>query len=362
MKGTDLKNLVRLLFVLVMMLSMPAAAFAAASTEESTDTTEITAAEAARVFRIATGMEQVDGAAISRADVTGNLSVTRADVRAVLMRACGRLHAFSDLSGAIEDTLLGESHIEKFSYTGAVRTDNSYRSENIAIELSSVNFQNSVCYIADIYVRDITSIRSALSNGVFDGRRQSALTMCKDNNGILGITGDMYTMNADGAIVRDGIWYDDDSLTKKKDICVLYRDGTMAIYLKNTITLEQLKASGDIWQMWAFGPALLDEDGEAKYEFNCNSKILGKNPRTAIGYYAPGHYCFVVVDGRQKPYSEGLRMEELSQFMASLGCCMAYNLDGGKSASMVDGEKLINSPSDGGRSLTDIIYLAEPLA
>ena len=28
--------------------------------------------------------------------------------------------------------------------------------------------------------------------------------------------------------------------------------------------------------------------------------ISGGNPRSCIGYYEPGHYCFVIVDGRQK--------------------------------------------------------------
>lgn len=348
------------LFALCAVLLLPTAALAEDNSEQ-TEPEISQAADAAHVFRIATGVEKVSGAETAHADVTGNLSVTRADVRAMLLKACGRLNNYLDLSGAVEDALLGEEYIEQFSYTGSIKTDEAFRSNKVAVELSVETYQNSVCYIADVYVRDITSIRTAFSSGTYDGRRQTALRMCADNNGILGITGDMYTLNAGGAIVRNGEWYDDSSLTKKKDICVLYRDGTMEVYLKNSITLEELKQTGDIWQMWVFGPALLDENGESKFEFNCNSNILGENPRTAIGYYSPGHYCFVVVDGRQAPYSEGLRMEELSQLMASLGCCVAYNLDGGQSASMVDGEKLINSPSGGGRALTDIIYLGQPL-
>jgi len=360
MKGIiSLKKCILCLFAIAAML-IPATALAEDNAEQIEPAVSI-AAEAAHVFRIATGVEKVSGAETAQADVTGNLSVTRADVRAMLLKACERLDAYTDLSGAVEDALLGEEYIEKFSYTGPIKTDMAYRSDKVCVELSVQSYQNSVCYIADVYIRDITSIRAAFSSGNYEGRRQTALTMCADNDGILGITGDMYTMNAGGAIVRNGIWYDDDSLTKKKDICVLYCDGTMAVYLKNSISLEELKKTGDIWQMWVFGPALLDEYGEAKFEFNCNSKILGENPRTAIGYYSPGHYCFVVVDGRQKPYSEGLRMEEMSQLMASLGCSAAYNLDGGQSASMVDAEKLINSPSGGGRSLTDIIYLGQPL-
>lgn len=106
---------------------------------------------------------------------------------------------------------------------------------------------------------------------------------------------------------------------------------------------------------------LLDENGDTMTEFHCKSSILGKHPRTAFGYYGPGHYCFVLVDGRQRPYSAGLRMEELSELMYELGCAAAYNLDGGQSATMSDGQRIINSPSGGGRTTTDIVYVGEPL-
>ena len=80
-----------------------------------------------------------------------------------------------------------------------------------------------------------------------------------------------------------------------------------------------------------------------------------KNPRSAIGYFAPGHYCFVVVDGRQKGYSEGMSLDELASTLASLGCQTAYNLDGGATAMMVFQGKLVNQPTNGGRTSSDII-------
>ena len=39
------------------------------------------------------------------------------------------------------------------------------------------------------------------------------------------------------------------------------------------------------------------EDGKAKTTFT--SDVKPKNPRSVIGYYEPGHYCFVQVDGRK---------------------------------------------------------------
>jgi exopolysaccharide biosynthesis protein len=62
--------------------------------------------------------------------------------------------------------------------------------------------------------------------------------------------------------------------------------------------------------------------------------ISSRKPRTAVGMLEPGHFMLVVVDGRASRYSKGMTFEELADLMASLGCELAYNLDGGASATM----------------------------
>lgn len=69
------------------------------------------------------------------------------------------------------------------------------------------------------------------------------------------------------------------------------------------------------------------------------------HPRTALGYYSPGHYCFVVVDGRQSGYSSGILLKDLGTLMEQLGCTLAYNFDGGASSQMVVNNALLNRPS-----------------
>ena len=93
-----------------------------------------------------------------------------------------------------------------------------------------------------------------------------------------------------------------------------------------------------------------------------NTSVATWNPRCAIGYYEPGHYCLVVVDGRQRGYSLGLEMTELSKLMKQLGCAEAYNLDGGMTAMMAYGTELYSQPCGGGRQNCDIVYVAEPLS
>ena len=102
---------------------------------------------------------------------------------------------------------------------------------------------------------------------------------------------------------------------------------------------------------------MLDGEGKAKSEFD--SSVTTANPRSAIGYYEPGHYCFVAVNGRGEENSAGIKMADFSKLFEDLGCTVAYNLDGGKSSVMVWdlGSKDINTPYDGGRSVSDIIYI-----
>ena len=76
-----------------------------------------------------------------------------------------------------------------------------------------------------------------------------------------------------------------------------------------------------------------------------------RHPRTAVGIASDGRrLIFVVVDGRQKPYSDGMTLRELANLMLALGARDAINLDGGGSSTLVvataGGLRVANRPSD----------------
>ena len=73
-----------------------------------------------------------------------------------------------------------------------------------------------------------------------------------------------------------------------------------------------------------------------------------RHPRTAVGIARDGQRLLLaVVDGRRKPYSDGVTLRELADIMRALGARDAINLDGGGSSAMVIGPGPVNSPSDG---------------
>jgi len=139
------------------------------------------------------------------------------------------------------------------------------------------------------------------------------------------------------------------------DVCVLYWDGTMETYPSMPFKSDEQIEKG-AYQVWNFGPMLLDETGMHKENFN--SAVDKANPRTAIGYYEPGHYCFVVVDGRGGD-SDGITMQNLSLLMEKLGCKRAYNLDGGQTSILVWNDAVANQPSDGGRRCSDAVVILD---
>lgn len=102
------------------------------------------------------------------------------------------------------------------------------------------------------------------------------------------------------------------------------------------------------------GPALV-QDGVpfaaqrrpagASSSFSERSKYE-RHPRSAMGWNAT-HIYLVVVDGRQRRLSIGMKLAELAEYFVSLGCTDAMNFDGGKSAQMwLDGQ-IVNSPVHG---------------
>ena len=260
--------------------------------------------------------------------------------------------------------LLG-GRFDVFSYGEPVREADRYAEENIALsirtEKDEETYQDYITYhVVDIYVQDVTLLRTAAAgkNGFSDKNTAASVKKMSDRvQALFAASGDFYTRNM-GLVVRNGELY---RKTKGKyDICVLYRDGVMATYTPEEYEVEDILAQ-DPWQVWTFGPGLLDKDGGPRKEFH-KSQIKDRNPRCVLGYYEPGHYAIVLIDGRQPRYSMGLTMEDLAVFCKNMGFAAAYNLDGGQSAVLCWQGEVYNRPADGGRSISDVLYVASQTA
>ena len=257
-------------------------------------------------------------------------------------------------TGEADDVPISGKFTDQYTDTVVV-TENSYSSPDISITVSEETLGRTNYYLADIYVRDITCFQSALARGTYgSGFRDSIEDMALLNNALLAVNGDYYGNTSEGVVIRNGVIYRANKTSC--DVCVLYYDGTMRVMPGSSFSMEEAVAQG-AWQAWTFGPALLDTDGTVLTSFDSTGRIISANPRTAIGYYEPGHYCLVVVDGRGE--SAGMTLPDLSRLFYDLGCKVAYNLDGGNSSIMVWNNEIINEPSGGGRESSDALLIAE---
>jgi len=318
---------------------------------------EGTAASAAESLRVSESETlPLDAAAY---DWTGNGIVDAVDAEAMLMASVGKIPSYETLRASLSEGLLGEQFLDKFSYTEPYRgTDGSFRNEQISIDVKRVRERIGdrwvVYYLADIFLRDLSCLRTAVSEHERSGT-DPVLEMAQENNAILAMSGDFYRARSRGLAIRNGELIRS-SVDRNRDVCVIYRDGVMETVLAGKVDVDAMMDRG-VWQAWSFGPALLDADGLPKTKFNTN--VAKRNPRAAIGYYAPGHYCFLVVDGRQRSYSYGVSMEQLSQLMYDIGCSVAYNLDGGATAVMSTAEDVLNQRRNENRECSDIVYIGD---
>lgn len=266
---------------------------------------------------------------------------------------------------------------EKFTDT-VVATDTAYTSPNLSVQLSFhqydsgkvdnskngkyLKYGTNISYtLADIYIGDISCFQTEFAQDTYGvGYTEKLSDMSDRMKAVLAVNGDSYSNNRhkdNGTIIRNGTVYR--SLQTKAETCVLNKDGTMEIYGPGQTDISQLEKEG-AYQTWIFGPSLLDETGKAKTEFLTWDYIRQSHPRTAIGYYEPGHYCLLVVDGRQKD-SRGMFLDEMASLFEALGCKAAYNLDGGHCSFMTFEGQVVSRPYKKNHEVQDGIFITDPL-
>lgn len=83
-----------------------------------------------------------------------------------------------------------------------------------------------------------------------------------------------------------------------------------------------------------------------------------RHPRTAVAKLKDGKFLMMTVDGRSES-SGGLGLQDLAEYLLSLGAVDAMNLDGGGSTTMFLDGRVVNSPSDkeGERKVGDAILV-----
>lgn len=256
--------------------------------------------------------------------------------------------------------------------TAGTYTATSYRSATATVTIESVTQGSGDDllrhHVADITVANGTILKSWFAENKF-GRNIRALPteMAADVEAVVAVNGDFSGYRDDGIVIRNGVSFRDKGT---RHGLAFHADGTARVYDERTTSAAKLIEEG-VWHTLSFGPALLDNGkippGIEEHEIGDFGPVVrggpgsiqGNQPRTGIGVVDTNHFVMITADGRGAGGSRGATMTEFARMFQEAGAKIAYNLDGGASATMVFNGKVVNKPSNGKqRSSGDILYVA----
>jgi hypothetical protein len=241
-----------------------------------------------------------------------------------------------------------------------------YNSHDLRVEIRQIiDEENRFTY----YVADIRTRNGARETAAFGAKKPPGHTRTKPAklarlyNAVLAINGDYLVYNEKGIkgiLIRDGKLYQEG---KKEDTLAFLPDMSLSVYEPEEITGQALLDLGVINAL-SFGPTMVKDGKLVENMRNVRRINTSRNPRSGIGMIAPGHLVAIVVEGRIKR-SRGMTLNEFAQLFIDQGCTLAYNLDGGASASMVFLGNMCNTTVNDGdvylgpRPLVDMVVFGQ---
>ena len=109
-----------------------------------------------------------------------------------------------------------------------------------------------------------------------------------------------------------------------------------------------------------FGPILVDEGNLVPIpNFYPVGEAGSHSARAALCQLDSLHYL-IVLTCAEPPYTSGQPLKRFAQRLQEMGIEKAYNLDGGRSATLIMNDKLINYVYE--RTISDILYFATAIS
>lgn len=232
-----------------------------------------------------------------------------------------------------------------------------YEDSSIRVKIETVRAYETTILVARIQLVHPSQIRTAMASSYGDTTRATGAFIANRMNAVLAINGDFYDFDNKGYLVRQGVKY---RKRMKANSDMLIIDDLGDLHILENVRFDDITAfERPIVNTFNFGPGLVVNGALgnrlARNGIGANKPTL----RMGIGQTGPLSYVCVATEGPRNRGSRGLTIKEFADFMFSLGCEQAYNLDGGSSSTMVLDNKKINALSYGkARYISDIIYFA----
>lgn len=244
----------------------------------------------------------------------------------------------------LDDIVIGDTS-EKKSYSSKYEEELYTRDEgNEVYKIIRIEESKFKGYLTVVY--DPSDVELAVPTKLGKAG-ESVNTMCKKNNGLVGINGGGFE-DLDGwgngsipygAIIKDGelIW---NHAGGSGELIGFTKDHKM--YLTDKSPEEAIKDG--MMDAVEFGPNLIVNGKVSKIHGDGG---WGTAPRTVIAQRKDGIVLFLVIEGRLPGYSIGATMNDVIEILLRYKAYNAANLDGGASSTMSVNGKLFNRPSAG---------------
>ncbi len=274
-------------------------------------------------------------------------------------------------------TLMVSTLLLMFAASGALATEPntktieetvSYKGDTLEIVVDRwcYAFNNTELrfFVADIKTADPLQLRTAFAGEEYSRDFVEATSaIAARHDAVLAVNGDYYNFkDKNGLVIRNGVLYRD--RPSSRDQLLVMKDGTFVSLPRGYEGGEGEKFIAEgVEQAFTFGPLLVDNGVavELPEKYFISTKDGVCEPRTAIGQIDENHYVFIVADGRREGWSDrGMTLKRLQEIFVELGCRIAYNLDGGGSATMImNGERLNKTSGSRERDVSDIVYFVK---
>ncbi len=238
-------------------------------------------------------------------------------------------------------------------------SDTSYRDPTITMEITRGFDYETVWWMAEVKIAHPSQLRTMPAyNFTYSGTTKGS-KLSRRAQAVLAVDGDYFgrDVNTKGSyVLRQGELYSQ-HLTGKSDILLIDEAGDFHVVKK--------AQEGDIPEDFdgkkavnglCFGPALVENGEVCRIEpddFMITEKKVG---RVALCQMGPLHYA-VICCSVPTTDSLGMTLQDFASLTGKLGALWAYNLDGGNSAMMFTGSRMININRTI-REISDIVYFA----
>lgn len=236
-----------------------------------------------------------------------------------------------------------------------------YLDETIMAITWKQGFGASMYTISEIKIADPSQFRRYVSGGKYgSGLYLYTTTMSATANAVVASSGDFYAFRRYGISVHDGIVYKPNGYYL--DTCYIDKNGDMIFSYRGELTdKESMQAfvdEKDIRFSVSFGPVLIDNGRRIYTDNYLVGEIEDSYARAVLAQRDTLHYLLITVNS-EPPYYLAATLEEVARVVEKMNVKNAYTLDGGQTAAIAMGGKLINNVAMGRqRAISDIIYFA----